>query len=165
MIHVLFLSQRYIDPGSPINRCVVCSTCSFLLYRSNNILLFLLFCIRVQLSVILICVLPVSSCLPYMNFLPFANVDREVNRANPTSLGMHIFLLETARSSLSHRLWPAGSPPLLASVLTAALHCCQRCGCRKRCILLRNLFVSLPSPRRSTNKCCIFAVNCTPTAG
>lgn len=47
---------------------------------------------------------------------------REVNRANPTSLGMHIyFLWSSALSSPAHRVWPAGSPQLLASVLTAAV--------------------------------------------
>lgn len=46
--------------------------------------------------------------------------------------------------------------------LSPQQQCCQRCGYRKYCILLRNLFVPAASPRQTTNKCCIFGALTVP---
>lgn len=146
MIHVLFLSQYYIDSGSPINHCRLFNVFISAVSQQQ----FCFFCIKMQLPAVLVCSPPVFSYPPCMNFRK--NVYRQVNGANPTSLGMQMyFLWRSARSSLSHRVWPAGSLPQ-----SSLRHCCQRCGCRKSCVLLQNLFMSLPSPRQRANKCCFF---------
>lgn len=118
----LFLRQYCMSPGNPIYHFTACKICSFPVNHSTNILLSFAFSITVQLCVILVC--SFFSTLLSWTFSLCALVYREVNGANPTSLGIHVyFLWSSAPSSPAHRGWPKGSPqrnsqPL--SVLTAA---------------------------------------------
>lgn len=76
----------------------------------------------------------------------------------PQVLGYIYISCEVARHLPPHR--ESGQRVRLSGTASHSLspqqQRCQRCGCRKYCILLWNLFVTEASPRQTVNKYCFF---------
>lgn len=96
---------------------------------------------------------------PRMNFLPFLKC-LQGGQWSQSHKPWDAYILPVKKCTLFPRTQSLASGPRLASPRLGSSQQrrrqpCQRCGRRKSCILLRNLFISPSSPRQMANKCCI----------